>query len=227
MPLRIGFDMDGVLADFARAYRDVEVRLFGSTTPSRAGDPEKEDVGEIEEGEASPAFASRRRHDTVWQAIWETSDFWMTLQPTEPGAVKRIHEMMLRHRWEVFFITQRPATDGETVQRQTQKWLVGQGFDLPSVIVIEGSRGAAIGALKLDYHVDDSATNCVDVRSESSARPILIVPDGEPATVVSARKLGIATARTITECLDILDQATIARAQPKLLSRLAALVGWR
>lgn len=26
--------------------------------------------------------------------------------------------MMLRHRWEVFFITQRPATDGQTVQRQ-------------------------------------------------------------------------------------------------------------
>lgn len=44
--------------------------------------------------------------------------------------------MMLRHPWEVFFITQRPATEGETVQRQTQKWLVQQGFDLPSVIVI-------------------------------------------------------------------------------------------
>jgi hypothetical protein len=135
--------------------------------------------------------------------------------------------MMLRLRWEVFFITQRPATDGQTVQRQTQKWLVEQGFDLPSVIVINGSRGAAAGAMKLDFHVDDSPTNCVDVKSESGARPILIVPGGDETTVKSARKLGIGTASSITECLDILEQATRAHTEPKLFERIAALVGWR
>ena len=35
MALRIGFDMDGVLADFAGAYQEVEVRLFGPEAPSR------------------------------------------------------------------------------------------------------------------------------------------------------------------------------------------------
>ena len=141
--------------------------------------------------------------------------------------MRRIHELMLQHRWEVFFITQRPATAGDTVQRQTQRWLVQQGFDLPSVLVIAGSRGAAAGALRLDYHVDDSPMNCVDVKSESGAKPILIVPDGDEAAVSNARRIKIATARTISECLDILEQASQARSHPTLLGRIASLVGWQ
>ena len=86
---------------------------------------------------------------------------------------------MLRHRWEVFFITQRPFTAGETVQRQTQRWLVAQGFDLPSVLVLHGSRGTAAAALRLDYHVDDRPQNCIDVSVDSNAKTILIVPEVE------------------------------------------------
>ena len=144
----------------------------------------------------------------------------------ESGAVARLHALALRHGWEVFFITQRPATSGDTVQRQTQRWLVGQGFDMPSVLVFSGSRGAAAAALRLDYHVDDSARNCIEVKARSGAKPLLIVEPTDETTIVSARKLGIGTAPGISECLEILDQASLARTQPTLLDRLAKLVGW-
>jgi hypothetical protein len=224
MALRIGFDMDGVLADFASAYRAIETRLYGPAEPARIDNPE--DVADAQD-EGGGAVSGRRRHDAVWTAIRETPDFWQTLAPIDAGAVRRIHEMTIRHRWETFFITQRPATEGQTVQRQTQHWLVAQGFDLPSVLVVNGPRGAAAAALGLDYHVDDSPTNCVDVKSESNARPILLLEDDDLVGIASARRLGIGTANGIAAALDILEQATVGRARPGILTQLAQLVGWK
>jgi len=229
MSLRIGFDMDGVLADFSKAYHEIETRLFGAEEPARAGNPEdeKEQPDPVEDQTPRDhARKQRRRRDAVWAAIRETPDFWIGVEPIDPGAVRRLHELMLRHRWEVFFITQRPATLGETVQRQTQRWLIAQGFDMPSVLVVPGSRGAAGGSLSLHYHVDDSATNCVDMKSESKAKPILIVGDDDPVATKSARRLGIGTARDIGAALDILDQASTARARPKILQQIGRMVGW-
>ena len=233
MPLRIGFDLDGTLANFASAFHEAEVRLFGPDSHTDAGQPEKEkeepsaNEGEKEQDKEHDKEKGRRRRDAIWNAIRTTPNFWAQLEPLDPNAVRRIHEMTLRHKWEVFFITQRPYTDGDTVQRQTQRWLVAQGFDMPSVLVISGSRGAAAAALRLDYHVDDSPQNCLDVLAESGTKPILIVASDDPTTVQSARKLKIGTARTIDAALDILDHATMARTNPSLLDRLATLVGWR
>jgi deoxypyrimidine-specific 5' nucleotidase type C protein (NT5C) len=228
--VRVGFDMDGVLADFSSAFRDIETRLFGAGSALPAEAPEVEARQEEQAGRQGPAGASpresRRRRDAVWTVIHETPDFWMTLRPHDPMAVRRIHEMMLRHRLEVFFITQRPATVGQTVQRQTQQWLRQQGFDLPSVLVISGSRGAAAGAIRLDYHVDDSPQNCLDVVSDSRARPILIVPEPDAVTENSAKRLRIGVARSIGQALDILEHTLNGgNDAPRLLDKLSRMVG--
>jgi hypothetical protein len=227
MTVRIGFDMDGVLADFATAFRDVETRLFGGapTVAAEAPEVEAEQEEAREAGGQSPR-EMRRRRDAVWSAIHRTPDFWTTLKPLDPGAVRRVHALMVRYRWEVFFITQRPATEGQTVQRQTQRWLVRQGFDLPSVLVISGSRGAAAGALRLNFHVDDSAQNCLDVVSESQARPLLIVPEPDAVTEASAKRLKIGVVRSIGEALNALEQRASGRQPSGLLNRLSKIVGW-
>ena len=164
--------MDGVLADFARAFRDVETALFGPTTTHPVEQPEEE-----EERQEKGIVQSRARRDAVWKEIQNRPDFWFSLEQVEPGAVARLYQLSLAHRWEVFFITQRPATAGETVQRQTQRWLAAQGFDFPSVLVLAGARGAAIRVLRIDYHVDDSAQNCLDVIADSTAKTLLVAAD--------------------------------------------------
>jgi hypothetical protein len=230
MTVRIGFDMDGVLADFATAFREVEIRLFGGAPTVAAEAPEvearQEEAQEARGAAGQTPREMRRRRDAVWNAIHHTPDFWATLKPLDPTAVRRIHELMIRFRWEVFFITQRPATEGQTVQRQTQRWLVEQGFDLPSVLVISGSRGAAAAAIRLNFHVDDSAQNCLDVASESRARPLLIVPEPDAVTENSAKRLRIGVVRSIGEALDALEQRGSGGAPSGLLNRLSRIVGW-
>ena len=229
MTLRVGFDMDGVIADFASAFRDIECDLFGADTTDPAPNAPEEEKEQMPDRITNPAVSTKesdRRRRAIWDRIRATPDFWTTLKPTDPVAVRQLHAHMLRCGWEVVFITQRPSTAGETVQRQTQRWLVQQGFDMPSVVVIAGSRGAAINALRLTHHVDDSPQNCVDVKTDSTAMPILIVRHPDDSAARQARRLGMSVAASIGECLDLLVHASGASGQSSVVRRLAALVNW-
>lgn len=244
IPLRIGFDMDGTLADLSSAYAEIEERLFGTELAEHERPaPEAREEEQHVEGEPTAAATTRdnqraterrssfragsRHRDRVWRAIEETPNFWTTLKPLENGAITRLYQLTGEHNWEVFFITQRPATAGATVQWQTHKWLVEHGFNMPSVIPLSGGRGKCAAALQLDYLIDDTPQNCVDVLSDSSTRAILLVDGDDPLAASSARRLGIGTAHNIHEVLDLLVQATEARANPSLFEKLRKLVGWK
>lgn len=243
LPLRIAFDLDGTLADFASAYADMEGRLFGAAEAGHeqpAPEPREmeQHAGDADNPAASQAIAPRperrapsrhgtRHRDQVWKAIETTPNFWTFLKPIEPGVLDRLYELTGEYNWEVFFITQRPATAGGTVQWQTHKWLVEQGFLTPSVIPLSGGRGRAAAALRLDYLIDDSPQNCVDVAADSTARAILLVDPDDPVAKNSARRIGVATAHSVHHALDLLVQATEARVNPSLFEKLRKLVGWK
>lgn len=242
-PLRIAFDMDGTLADLSSAYAEIEERVLGAgeAEHERPAPEAREEEQHTDDGAPAAATTGRNRpvterrtprsgmrhRDRVWRAIEATPNFWTTLKPLENGAIERLYQLAGEHNWEVFFITQRPATAGATVQWQTHTWLVEHGFSTPSVIPLSGGRGRCAAALQLDYLIDDTPQNCVDVLSDSSTRAILLVDADDPVAASSARRLGIGTARNIHEVLDLLVQATEARANPTLFEKLRKLVGWK
>ena len=211
--MRIAFDLDGVLADFAGAYEAIADRLRPRPPGSVLGLSESPSV------DRPPSSRLERR---VWREIRSVENFWTTLEPIEHDAVVRIHEQTIRRRWEPFFVTQRPDTAGDTVQRQTQRWLVERGFPLPAVIVHRGSRGKLAAALELDCLVDDSVEHCVDVIEMSGAGPILVRRQEDPVAETNARRLGIVVCRSVAEALKEVVHRPVGGKGPSRLFRRQA-----
>jgi len=206
MPIRIGFDLDGVLADLDAAIAELTARLFdaGSAPPSSDDIDPGRDAGAAGAEQATDGAArpepSRGRE--IWREIRGTENFWETLKETEPGIVARLAALADARNWEVVFVTERPQTAGATVQRQSQRWLAGLGFTHPSVCVVGRSRGKVAEALGLDLVVDDRAENCLDVVTDSGAKAVLIWRGDHQHVVPNARRLGIEVTGSIGECLD-------------------------
>jgi hypothetical protein len=218
--LRIGVDLDGTLADLSSMYHQYEDELFGDHGVGIADDAEgAETAGDAEpapEPEPQPELSDKaklkaakeatRRRDAVWRALRNTPDLWTLLDPIEEGAVRQLQEAVNTHNWEVFFITQRPKSKGASVQAQSQRWLIAQGFEVPSVLTLTGSRGKAAHALDLDFLIDDLPKNCVDVVSDSKCRPILVLREPDPAAEAAAKRMNIGVVRSVCDAVAFLKQ---------------------
>lgn len=236
MALRIGFDLDGVLANMeSELVRQAEVvfgeamtrKLQGSaTTPEVAdGEAATEPVPDNTPALSALDMTSRQQRK-LWRRVESIENFWETLEEIEPGVVARLAALATDRRWEIIFLTKRPESAGATAQVQSQHWLESKGFSLPSVYVVQGSRGRIAAALGLDIVVDDRPENCLDVVVDSRARAILVWRDDEKQLPAAARRLGIGVVHSVSECLDILTQIDQAgREDGGVMTKVMRLLG--
>ena len=193
MALKIGVDVDGVLADFRIGFTQAVRAVHGH------------DVGPDDPATSWSDRLSNRELDAAWKHISRTANWWTTLKAYEKPQVKRLYDLTRERRWEVFFLTKRPATAGEPVQYQTQWWIEQQGFLMPSVITVPGSRGELSNALRLDIVIDDQVINCIEVVSASAAKAILVLrPPTDAAQRDHASARGIGTVALLQEAVDVL-----------------------
>ena len=229
MPLRIAFDLDGVLADMeSELVRQSEI-LFGESMTRRLqqraveaksalGDAPAAPAGSDPLPDAAPPIAqlnlTSRQERRLWRHVESIENFWEGLAELEPGVVGRLAALANDRRWEIIFLTKRPETAGATAQVQTQRWLESKGFALPSVFVVQRSRGRIASALGLDIVVDSKARAILVWRGDASQPP------------AGAQRLGIGVVKSVAACLEILAQIDSARQdEPGVMSRVMRLLG--
>jgi hypothetical protein len=211
MALRIGIDIDGVLADFRTAFRTAAMHCLRHDI---------EDSGEFEIlGPLSPDDVRR-----VWEHIAKTQNWWMDVPAYEPDQIARLYSVMRAAGWEVFFMTKRPPSAGDSVQFQTQWWIERFGFYLPAVMTVPGSRGDIANGLRLDMIIDDQLINCVEVVSAAPTKALLMLRSTDSAAREHASNRGIGVIASMSEAITVLER--LHDVLPQKRGRLMRLSEW-
>ena len=156
--MRIGCDVDGVLADFNRAF----IERVALVTRRDLFPPRPFEISTWNYPE-SYGYTSKEV-SMVWAGIKRDPIFWSSLSAYS-GTFDAISLLRLRE-WtrgdEVYFITARP---GYRPKFQTELWLRANSGDptwTPTVLISSDKAGCA-GALRLDKYIDDRIENVVSV----------------------------------------------------------------
>lgn len=157
--MKVGVDVDGVLADFQEAYVTALTKASGRSLYPYA-----------DYATRFPCWNHEKHHgytpeeiSAAWELIKADPLFWFHLPP-HFGAFDALEVLynLAQAGAEVTFITARP---GINAQEQTERWLEVYSPDIawePKVIV-SSEKGKYARDLRLDKYIDDRVENVIDV----------------------------------------------------------------
>ncbi len=154
--MRIGFDIDGVLADFNKAFIDLIVHTTGANLfPARPFDIPMWDYPQ------HYGYNGAQLKE-VWGIITASESFWATLPPYADAkeTLNRLTEANQVEGHDVYFVTSRP---GVRAKAQTEQWLWNNGYTGVPTVLISSRKGVSADAIELDTYIDDRDVNIVDV----------------------------------------------------------------
>ena len=164
----IGIDVDGVLADFNTSFKDIQVEvsgkdLFGSNWTPR-------DIRTWNWPTDQYGY-SKAEYKAAWDIVKGSEFFWEELSPLE-GAVDFLKGLSrLKNNDAYYFVTQRV---GINPKRQTEEWLMNNGYlDIPTVL-ISGKKAEACKALDITHYIDDKVENCKEVQDLGTTKVYMI-----------------------------------------------------
>jgi 5'(3')-deoxyribonucleotidase len=158
--LRIGVDVDGVLADFNAGFIDRVIHVTGRDLfPARPFDIPTWNYPEHYGYTGAEVSA-------VWEDIKADPWFWRNL-PAYPHTTQALGLLMeaMRMGHFVYFITARP---GVLAKQQTEEWIDTQYKRMVlgaphATVLISSHKGLCAKGLDLDFYIDDRLENVLDV----------------------------------------------------------------
>ncbi len=169
--MRVGIDVDGVLAEFCAGYFRVAADL-GIVGPLERTMTTAE--VKVWDWPTEQLHWSKRDEGRVWEEIKRRYNWWMTLEPLAditPQTVAGLNFLSQNH--EVYYITSRPSTRGLSAERQTEYWLESIGVHVARrahvIATRSGSKGALMDALDIALAIDDNVPNLVDIAAHGIA----------------------------------------------------------
>ena len=153
--MKIGFDVDGVLALFTPTYHKLVVGTSGRNLfePDDDKNPPCWNTPELR-------GYTKKEMSGVWSAITSSRDFWLHLPETPDSSTLRMCILDLQRFHDIYFVTNRPGIDSKW---QTEQWLMLHlGIERPTVL-ISSMKGLVAKSLKFDCYLDDNLDNANDV----------------------------------------------------------------
>lgn len=164
--MKIGIDVDGVLADFNKSFIERVIDVTGKDLFP----PRPFDIPTWHYPQAYGYTDAEMKYPDgpVWKTIADDPSFWYQLFPYD-GAVEFIARLDSSVH-DLYFITNRPGT---TAKSQTENWIEFHNFGLQSeafsypTVLVSPAKGLCAKALNLDLYIDDNTDNCLDVNHTS------------------------------------------------------------
>lgn len=158
--MKIGLDIDGVLADFVTPFLQLLERRVGgpSIDPASITDPNFQH---------HPFLTREIIHDCMVETSYDPG-FWRMLAPLpSPNQWQSLNELSRDN--EVVFITHRWVRDSYDINDVTCAWLRRHGIDNPVVHFTQELKSQLVKQMRVGLFVDDRHENCEDVATQTDA----------------------------------------------------------
>lgn len=189
--MRLGIDVDGVLADFNTSFINRTISVTGvDLFPPRPFDIPIWDYPQHYGYGAAQVEAA-------WENICADPMFWakLPLYDWTQAFLRRLNTSTD----DVYFITSRL---GAGPKQQTEAWLQYYGGPIYPTVLISGAKGYCCKALQIDVYIDDRDKNVIDVRTTSPATRVFLLDQPWNRTPGVTEAKGI---ERITNPLEMLD----------------------